>query len=464
MDNKSTLDKFGHGFQVKVLSCLLKDRSFVSQIIDISPSSYFDSKAHVWLVDAIFDYFREYRLVPTLDVFKVQISNINQETFQVEVKAALKEVWTNMQSDDLEYVKDQWVQSCRHQEMKKAFEESFSLLEAGEYDEIVKRFNIANSKGILEQNVGLDFMQDVDARYSEQMQPKRISTGWDILDDLLGGGMPVGKLGVFIAGPGGTKSWHLMVLGAAAMKLGFNVLHYTLELDEIYVGKRYDSIVSSIPLDDLDFHIPELKRKLENIKGNIKVKFFPTKSVSINGIKQHIERTTLNGFVPDLIIIDYADLLKVNQNPNLRKDEQLQELYEEMRGLAGTLNVPIWTASQINRSQVSSDVIDGDAISESFGKMFTADFVASISRKSKDKINNTGRMHIIKNRMGPDGLVFPERIDTSKGLIEIYNERSDSGKKVKDDMISDEQYSQQLGSKRFEQIMNKNRTEPNKLF
>jgi hypothetical protein len=93
-----------------------------------------------------------------------------------------------------------------------------------------------------------------------------------------------------------------------------------------------------------------------------------------------------------------------------------------------------------HNSGTTSDVIEGDSISESFGKMFTADFVASISRKSKDKLNNSARVHIIKNRLGPDGMTFPEYINTAKAEIQILDERSELGQKVKSDMISDNEY------------------------
>lgn len=100
-----------------------------------------------------------------------------------------------------------------------------------------------------------------------------------------------------------------------------------------------------------------------------------------------------------------------------------------------------------HNSGVDSDVIEGDSISESFGKMFTADFVASISRKSKDKMNKTARVHIIKNRLGPDGITFPEYIDTAKSKIEIFDAKTDEGQKTNDTMVSDVEYRrQQLAS------------------
>jgi len=83
---------------------------------------------------------------------------------------------------------------------------------------------------------------------------------------------------------------------------------------------------------------------------------------------------------------------------------------------------PIWTASQTNRSGLNAEVITMESISEAFSKCFVADFIFSISRTVEDKANNTGRMFIAKNRNGPDGLVFPMFIDTSKVTMKVMEQ------------------------------------------
>ena len=69
--------------------------------------------------------------------------------------------------------------------------------------------------------------------------------------------------------------------------------------------------------------------------------------------------------------------------------------------------------SQANRSALDEDVIEETKVSESYQKIMTADFVMSLSRKVEDKIGNTGRFHVIKNRFGPDGMTFPSKINTT---------------------------------------------------
>jgi len=229
-------------------------------------------------------------------------------------------------------------------------------------------------------------------------------------------------------------------LGVAAVKAGLNVLHYTLELNEAYVGLRYDSVITGIANQELKYSIDNIKDTVAKIPGDLVIKYYPTKGASINTVRSHIEKYKILGKKPDLILIDYADLLKGNgsmQGRDLR--HELGNIYEEMRGLAGELELPIWTASQSNRSSASEEIIEADKIAESYSKIMIADFVMSLSRKIEDKVNGTGRIHVIKNRFGPDGITFPSTINTNNGSFEIMNQNSVQGAVVQQSMDNSEE-------------------------
>ena len=124
-------------------------------------------------------------------------------------------------------------------------------------------------------------------------------------------------------------------------------------------------------------------------------------------------------FVPDLIIVDYADLLKPEGSSKEEKRHQLESIYEELRGISQESKCPLWTASQTNRSGLNAEVITMEAISEAFNKCFVADFIFSVSRTIDDKSVNSGRIFIAKNRNGPDGLIYPIFMDTSNVNIKV---------------------------------------------
>jgi hypothetical protein len=102
-------------------------------------------------------------------------------------------------------------------------------------------------------------------------------------------------------------------------------------------------------------------------------------------------------------------------------------IYEELRGLSGETGIPVWTATQTNRAAIDHEVIQADSVGDSYKKVQTADFIMSVSRKTKDKLSNTGRIHIVKNRFGPDGMTFPAKIDTFHGVMDVFAATSVDG-------------------------------------
>ena len=163
--------------------------------------------------------------------------------------------------------------------------------------------------------------------------------------------------------------------------------------------------------------------KIKDIPGQLIIKEYPTKSASTETIKQHIERLKKKGIEPDMIIVDYADLLRPTRT-SAEKRFDLESTYEEMRAIAQIYKCPVWTASQTNRSGLNAEVITMEAISEAFNKCFVADFIFSLSRTVQDKQANKGRMFIAKNRNGPDGLIFPAFVDWSNVNIKVLNRDS----------------------------------------
>ena len=126
-----------------------------------------------------------------------------------------------------------------------------------------------------------------------------------------------------------------------------------------------------------------------------------------------------------MIIVDYGDLLRPVSTQKEKRNE-LESIYEEMRGIAQEYECPLWTASQTNRSGLNAEVITMESISEAFNKCFVADFICSISRTAEDKVANTARMFVAKNRNGPDGLVYPMYMDTRNIELKLLPYQGDT--------------------------------------
>jgi replicative DNA helicase len=350
------LSEYGYGFQVKVLSAMFTDRIFLQQIADIIQPDYFESDSNSWLLDVILEHFRQYKAPPSKDVLKVKVTEIENDILKTAVLEQLKEVFRYMESDDLSFVKDEILKFCKNQEIKRAIMDSVNLLKMGNYDEIKSKMDSAMKAGA-DTNIGLDYINDVASRYNEAAR-HTITTGWDVIDDLMDGGLAPGELGVVMAPAGIGKSWMLINIGANAVRAGKTVIHYTLELNENYVGQRYDSVLTGINAQTLKHHQDTVEEKMKTLSGSLIVKYYPTKSVGVMALKAHIEKTIMQGKTPDLIVVDYGDLLKVNTKKD--KHEALEDLYEELRGMAGEYKIPVWTASQAGRSALEEDIIEAD--------------------------------------------------------------------------------------------------------
>ena len=273
-----------------------------------------------------------------------------------------------------------------------------------------------------DRDIGHEYITDLALRFVENKR-NTIPTPWDVVNEIMDGGLGTGEMGVFVAPAGIGKSMALVNIAAHAAKRGLNVIYYTLELSETYVGARFDSHYTGIPSQDLKFHQEEVVETLKGVKGKLVIKYYPTKTATVNTIAAHIDKCIMQGMKPDVILLDYADLLRdTGVKGAVRNDIMLGNIYEELRGLAGTYGVPLYTASQANRSALEEDIIEADKIAESYAKVMVADFVVSLSRKTADKISGTGRWHVIKNRFGPDGLTFPSKMNMATAKIDIFAE------------------------------------------
>ena len=213
-------------------------------------------------------------------------------------------------------------------------------------------------------------------------------------------------------------------MGGFAVRLGYNVIHYTLELGEEYVGKRYDAFFTNVDVSDSEKLKIKAQEIIPDLPGQLIIKEFPTGRATMSTIESHINKVEGLGIKADLIIIDYVDLLTSKKQNRERKDE-IDDIYISTKGLARQLDIPIWSVSQVNRAGAHDDIIEGDKAAGSYDKLMITDFCMSLSRKKEDKVNGTGRFHIMKNRYGMDGLTFGVTANTNTGHFGVFDYNTD---------------------------------------
>jgi replicative DNA helicase len=386
-----------------------------------------------------------------MEVFKIKVGAIEDKGLKLTVVEQLKNVYLQVGCEDMPYVKKEYLTFCKNQKVKEALFKSVDLLKNGQYEQIIDTMMKASKVGV-ESDLGLDFIEDFES-ILENVKRDSCPTGWSVIDELMDGGLGPGELGVVMAPSGIGKSWFLSKIACSALEKGIDVLHYTLELSESYVGQRYITILTGIPTTDQKERKDEIIRKVKQVPGRVRIKYYPPQFASAKTIAAHIEKIKQTGFKPKLIIIDYADLLKSGNGNRDGLYAELGGIYEELRGLSGETLIPIWTATQTNRAAIDHEVIGADSVGDSYKKVQTADFIMSVSRKTKDKLSNTGRIHIVKNRFGPDGLTFPAKIDTFTGTMDVFAATSVDGMASTRDSKSGEGLEKKLLHKKYVENM-----------
>lgn len=418
MTTLSKLSQYGPAFQIKVIGALLTDRNFLITISDALTEEYFENTSHQWVIKEVLNYFHKYHTVPSMEALKVEVQKIENDVLKIAVKEQLVQAYRESEQTDIQYIKDEFLGFCRNQQMKKAIIASTDLLSINDFDSI--RQLILNALKVGEvRSIGHEYEKDVETRYREDSRSP-IPFPWNVMNDITQGGYGKGELVIIFGNPGGGKSWAVIDMATHAAKLGFNVLYYTLELSETYVARRMDANLLGVPVDKILQHREEVEQMANDMPGKIKIKEFAAGKTTLDNIEQHIEQLrTQYEFVPDVIFIDYIDLLKNTSRDRL---EGTEDIYTSVRGLARELQLPIVTPSQANRSGAKSDIIEGDNIAGSYSKLMIGDIVLSLARNRKDKLEGTGRWHVMKNRLGGDGMTFASTIDTSMGKIEIFED------------------------------------------
>jgi len=432
--------KYGKSFQEKLCMVILDDRAFADQIEEVLDVNFLELNYLKLFLNKIFDYRKKYEVHPSRDIMKTilrsELDNENELTARQTREFYVRTQVASL--TDVEYIKDTSLDFCKKQNLKSAMVKSIGLLQNSSFDEISRVINDSLKLGV-DNDEGYDYKRDFEERFKPRFR-NPITTGWDLIDDLCKGGLGQKELGVVIAPTGAGKSMALVHLGTQALKEGKTVIHYTLELQDTVVASRYDSCLTQIPLQNLVSFKEKIYEEVQDISGKLIIKEYPTKTASTQTIRNHLEKLRMRSIEIDMIIIDYGDLLRPVRYLKEKRNE-LESIYEDLRAIASEYRCPVWTASQTNRSGLNAEVITMESISEAFNKCFVADFIFSISRTIEDKVANSGRLFVAKNRNGPDGLVFPLFMDTAYVCIKVLEPTEEgemvevSAKKQKENLV-----------------------------
>lgn len=447
----------GKAFQEKVLQAMIKDKNWATQFIEVFDVEQCLEPAYLKVIaDSYIEYYKKYKEYPSDELLRSVLKDrldVQQKDIALwmQVVNFLERVNKNENLGDLPWVKEKSFTFCKQQRLKRALSKSVDIIQTDQYETVVEIIKEALAAGMAS-SPGHDYNNDIDARYSETFR-NCVPTGIKELDDrkILNGGLGAGEIGIVVA-PTGVGKTHLLIhIAAQAILRGKNVFYYSMELNERYVGIRVDSHVTDIP----SLECPERKEEVKAFfadhpnLGKLTIKEYPARTPTINTFRAHIEKMALQGKIPDVIVVDYAGIIRSTEKYDLPRME-LQCVIQELRSFGKELNIPVWTALQSNKEGAKSEIVDVTNMSEGYGQAMEADFVVGLQRLSTQKSTGYGNIFIAKNRAGIDGVQFKIHLDTSRSKLriltedeiedmfsEMESERKVASEKTKSDLMKD---------------------------
>jgi KaiC/GvpD/RAD55 family RecA-like ATPase len=422
-NSKSFSDaNWNEAMQERIMQSMIVDKEWAGGFLEVfSPDFFDDANMHLKALSKLYiKHHQRYKEFPSVDLLEA----MSKESFGQDkpllnkIDSFLVAVRANQHLGDLSYAKEKSLEWCKRQKTFQTVLEATTHIDEGNYDLVVQKIKEVASFGIT-QSQGLNYTEDFDRRYSKEAR-KPVSTGIAELDDkvILNGGLAAKEIGIVVAPTNHGKSHVLIQFGAEALLRGKTVFHFTMELPEEYVGLRYDSYITKIGCSDLESSKDVVREEIERLKtngvlGNLIIKEYAAGVPSVGTLRSFIEKMAYKNYKPDIIIVDYAALIRsIERHEHMRIELQL--IIRELKALAKEMGCPVWTALQSNKEGSKNGVVDETNLAESYAQAAEADFIVGLFQKG-----GYGTLHVAKNRMGIKDRTFGIHLDTARSTLQV---------------------------------------------
>ena len=414
---------FSENIQRGILYLLKSNKDFYLQIVNLVQPDHFEYPSHSKIFEHVRGYYEKYGKLPT-DDFIVQ--DIKPSLGPRENVSDYEDELSYINNVDVstvgntEYMLDLVENFAKKEAMKAAIADSISLIKENRMDEVealVKKALLINR----DVDTGQDYFRDVVGRWDRifnKKQEEKYKTFLPNINKSLEGGLGSKELAMVVAPPGVGKSLFLVNQGVHSMIEGRKVLYVSLEMSEDKIAQRFDSVMTLMPQFKLKDPANQLtvKERLEMFKkefpgSELVIKEFPTGQASINTIRNLlVQLKNYDEFEPDLLIVDYLELLRPTREIQQEYQAQ-QKIAEELRGVAMEHDFLIWTATQTNRQGRMVKVITDAELGDSYGKIRTCDFAMSLNQSEEEFDEGRMRAYVMKSRNGRPRFTVPMEVD-----------------------------------------------------
>jgi replicative DNA helicase len=436
------LGYLGYSFQVKLVKQLVEDHKFSESIISIVDPNYFDNEYMRLIVASLKDYYEKYETIPSYEtIFNLIKTQVKREIARESAIELIKEVKESDNKDCL-HTQDVAIKFCKQQELKKATQKIQKILDTGDFDryeeceELVKQ---AISVGT-EKDEGVDIFHAIEDVLSDDFRDP-IPTGLVGIDNLMGGGLSKGELGVILAAFGVGKTTIMTRMANTAYLQGKNVVQIFFEDNVKVIQRKHLTCFTGIELSQLGDRrdeVTEILPRFQNLEGNLILKKMSSDGTTVPHIKQYLRKLISSGIKPDIVFLDYIDCVQPTKQ---FKDEFSGEgnVMRQFETMLSELDIAGWTAVQGNRSAIGADLVEANMMGGSIKKGQIGHFILSVAKTLDQKESGHATLAILKSRFGRDGVVFEDivfdngtlNIDTSESS-DITLLQHEKGQKRKD--------------------------------
>jgi replicative DNA helicase len=394
-----------------ILEGLLYNEEYARKVLPFIATDYFQDSNEKIVFGAISEFIGKYSALPTKEAVGILVKEskiLTEEQFKKcrEIVEALSDEKQNQ-----DWLVNETEKFCKDRSLYNAVLESIHIIEGKSKNKTAAALPDILSKALavsFDTHIGHDYIEDSDSRYDfYHKKESRIPFDLEYFNTITNGGVPQKTLNIILAGTGVGKSLFMCHHAANCLSLGKSVLYITCEMAEERIAERIDANLMDTSLDDLkslpkDVYDKKMDRIRQKTQGKLIVKEYPTASANVNHFRILLEELKLKKrFKPDVIFIDYLNICasaRIKMTGSVGSYSYIKSIAEELRGLAVEQSVPIFSATQTNRTGFTNTDVGLEDTSESFGLPATADFMfAIIATEEMDKLNQV-LVKQLKNR------------------------------------------------------------------
>ena len=427
--DKTNLGYLGIEFQYKLVKIFVEESGFYESIASITDQNAFNDPLLRKTVGILKDYHSKHGVVPSYEMLNTILREKARTTVDIQEADAIIDRLRNTTSiEGYSYVKESSLKFFKQQNMVKVANKILDLVGKGDldnYEGCQKMLEEAMASG-QEDDYGFN-IYDMEEKALSNEYTVSIPTGIDKLDDVLGGGLDKGKLGLIIAPAGFGKTSFTTAIDSYAASYrcdvnnnqGYKVLQIYFEDDDVDITRKHFSRLTQTEaryFKRLDKPTrEEIAGMLENhpykemLMQNLRLKRFKTGTKSASDIEVFIRRLINTGFKPDLVSIDYFECLAPEKGGRSNDTEWTKEgvTMRKLENMAQELNCAIWIPTQGTKDSINSpDMVRMDQAGGSIKKVHVAQLIISIARAINDIDRSRATVTILKNRSGKSGKIF----------------------------------------------------------